>query len=61
MQSPALKTARIVVFLEELGWGTFNICSVNLKLPWPLSPPNFSHISLAGIAPSCHVNPVDDL
>ena len=59
--SPALYIATTVVLQSELGLMTFIICIVSLKLPWPLSPPSFTHISCGGIAPSCQVSPSGEL
>ena len=59
--SPALYIATNVVLRSELGLVTFMSCIVSLKLPCPLSPPSFIHISCGGIAPSCQVSPSGEL
>ena len=41
-------------------WVTFTTCMFILKLPWPLSPPSFTHTSLEGMV-SCQVRPLGDL
>ena len=44
-----------------LGVWVLGIHELNLKVPWPLSPPSFIHSSSAGIAPSCQVRPLKHL
>lgn len=44
----------------ELGCSMLHSWRFNLKLPWPLSPPNFSQISFSGIT-LCHVSPAGAL
>lgn len=59
--SPALNTAMRQELRVEFGWVTLTTCIFILKLPWPLSPPSFTHTSLEGMALLCQVRPLADL
>ena len=61
MLSPALKSETRTVFLIEFGWTTSHRWRLNLKLLWPLSPPNLTQSSLEGIALLCQVRPWGEL
>ena len=53
----AMNTLTRQVFCLELGFSTLQSCRFSLKLPWPLSPPIFTHSCWVGMAPLCHVSP----
>ncbi len=61
VESPALKMESKHVSCTEFGDTVLTSCNVNLKLPWPLSPPNFNQIRSEQIPPLCQVNPWQDL
>jgi len=44
------------LFLLEFGWGTLHSWKEVFMEPPPLSPPIFTHTSLLGIKPECHVS-----
>ena len=56
-----LEHGESAVFFTEFGVMVLISWILNLKLPLPLSPPNFTHSWSSGMAPSCEFNPLGDL